>query len=233
MWQFFTERGKRVVQLAHREALALGHDIIGTEHLLMGLLAEGEGVAFQALKKAAVTLEDVRSRVEGAVGRGEPKIKAVDLPLSPRGKRVLEMAMREARNLGVNYVGTEHILLGILGEGEGMAAQILATMGIDLQKLSQEVTGSLSSGEPAGESSGAEDPGSKGQRHKTPTVDQICIDLTEMAGRGELDPVVGRAREIQRVIQILSRRRKNNPVLIGDPGVGKTAIVEGDRKSVV
>ncbi len=233
MWQFFTERGKRVVQLAHREALSLGHDVIGTEHLLMGLLAEGEGVAFQVLKRAAITLEDVRLRVEGAVGRGQPKVKPVDLPLSPRGKRVLEMAMREARNLGVNYVGTEHILLGLLGEGEGMAAQILATMGIDLHRLSQEVTKALSSGEPLGEAPGPEEPGGKAPRQKTPTVDQICIDLTEMASRGELDPVIGRAREIQRVIQILSRRRKNNPVLIGDPGVGKTAIVEGIAQRVL
>lgn len=233
MWQFFTERGKRVVQLAHREALSLGHDVIGTEHLLLGLLAEGEGVAAQVLLKAHILLDDVRSRVESAVGRGQAKAKPVDLPLSPRGKRVLDMAMREARNLGVNYVGTEHILLGILGEGEGVAAQILATMGVDLQKLATEVTNALTSVEAGGERPGAGDTGVKTTRSKTPTVDQICIDLTEMAGKGDLDPVIGRSREIQRVIQILSRRRKNNPVLIGDPGVGKTAIVEGIAQRIL
>jgi len=157
-----------VVQLAHREALSLGHDVIGTEHLLMGLLAEGEGVAFQVLKRAAITLEDVRLRVEGAVGRGQPKIKPVDLPLSPRGKRVLEMAMREARNLGVNYVGTEHILLGLLGEGEGMAAQILATMGIDLHRLSQEVTKALSSGSPWGRPRAPRSPGARPRARRPP-----------------------------------------------------------------
>lgn len=137
MWQFFTERGKKVVQLAHREALSMGHDVIGTEHVLLGLLVEGEGVAAQVLHAFGVELDEVRRRIEDVVGRGIPKNRPVDLPLSPRGKRVLDLAMREARNMGVNYVGTEHILLGLISEGEGIAAQVLTSMGADLTKLQQ------------------------------------------------------------------------------------------------
>ena len=228
MWQFFTERGKRVVQLAHREALELGHDVIGTEHLLLGLIVEGEGVAAKVLLQAGLTVEELRQRIVDSVGRGRPKDRPLDLPLSPRAKRVLDLAMREARNMSVNYVGTEHILLGLLGEGEGIAAQILTSAGFDLQKVHKEVVEILSRGDggdaPAVEASG----GTREERKsKTPIIDQLSIDLTDMAEKGELDPVVGRSREIARVMQILSRRRKNNPVLIGDPGVGKTAIVEG------
>jgi len=230
VWQFFTERGKKVIQLAHREALRLGHEVIGTEHLLLGLLAEGEGVAAQVLKMAGLDLDEIREQVERVVGVGEPKEKAVDLPLSPRAKRALDLAMREARNMAVNYVGTEHILLGLLAEGEGVAFQILIRMGLDPVKVRQEVQSYLS-----GTSSDIQDPrrGSdeqdrKGaQASKTPTLDQLGMDLSEMAKSGELDPVIGRAKEIQRLVQVLSRRTKNNPVLIGDPGVGKTAIVEG------
>jgi ATP-dependent Clp protease ATP-binding subunit ClpC len=228
MWQFFTERGKKVVQLAHREALSMGHDVIGTEHVLLGLLVEGEGVAAQVLHAFGVELDEVRRRIEDVVGRGIPKNRPVDLPLSPRGKRVLDLAMREARNMGVNYVGTEHILLGLISEGEGIAAQVLTSMGVDLAKLQQEVIGAVS-GNDTGQESGGEGQatGQKRGRSKAPTLDQLGIDLSEMAVRGELDPVIGRSKEIRRVIQILSRRTKNNPVLIGDPGVGKTAIVEG------
>ena len=225
MWQFFTERARRVIQLAHREALRLGHDIIGTEHILLGLLVEGDGVAAHVLTSLGIDLDEVRRRVEQLVGKGQPKEKPVDLPLSPRAKRVLDLAMREARNMGVNYVGTEHILLGLLAEGEGIAAQVLMSMGLDMQKVYQEVVRYLS----GGDVDQMNQPGlsKKRTRTKTPTLDQLGIDLVEMARQGELDPVIGREREIQRVIQILSRRTKNNPCLIGDPGVGKTAIVEG------
>jgi len=234
MWQFFTERGKKVIQLAHREALRLGHDVIGTEHILLGLASEGEGVAAHVLSSFGVGTDDLRAKVEQIVGREEPRNKPVDLPLSPRAKRVLDLAMREARNMGVNYVGTEHILLGLISEGEGIAAQVLTSLGLDLKKVRKEVQSSVS----GGDKSSAEnrerqsDEGSGKSRSKTPTLDQLGIMLTEMAQRGELDPVIGRNREIQRLIQILSRRTKNNPVLIGDPGVGKTAIVEGLAQKV-
>ncbi|QTX33369.1 ATP-dependent Clp protease ATP-binding subunit [Aminithiophilus ramosus] len=227
MWQFFTERGKKVVQLAHREALRLGNDVIGTEHILLGLVAEGEGVAAHVLGGFGLDLESLRGRVEAIVGRGEPKERPVDLPLSPRAKRVLDLAMREARTMGVNYVGTEHILLGLVAEGEGVATQVLASSGFDLPRVRSEVMAALSGGEGV---EGREEPGTHKAgtaRTKTPTLEQLGIDLTAMAEGGELDPVIGRAQEIQRVVQILSRRTKNNPVLIGDPGVGKTAIIEG------
>jgi len=236
MWQFFTERGKKVIQLAHKEALKMGHDVIGTEHILLGLLAEGEGIGARVLISFGVDLDDVRTRIEQIVGRGEPKAKPIDLPLSPRAKRVLDLAMREARNMGVNYVGTEHMLLGLISEGEGIASQILQSLGLDLQKVRAEVKTVLSNVEQGedGEYREAGESQQKGSsRSKTPTLDQLGIDLTEMAQRGELDPVVGRVKEIQRLIQILSRRKKNNPVLIGDPGVGKTAIVEGLAQKVV
>jgi len=235
MWQFFTERGKKVIQLAHKEALRLGHDVIGTEHILLGLVAEGEGVAAQVLAAFGVGAEEITQRVEQIVGRGEPKNKPVDLPLSPRAKRVLDLAMREARNMGVNYVGTEHILLGLISEGEGIAAQVLLSMDLDLQKVRTEVQSVLSGGEHGNDvdRESREAAQKAGNRSRTPTLDQLGIVLTDMAASGELDPVIGRNREIQRVIQVLSRRKKNNPVLIGDPGVGKTAIVEGLAQKVV
>ncbi len=235
MWQFFTERGKKVIQLAHKEALRLGHDVIGTEHILLGLVAEGEGVAAQVLAAFGVGAEEITQRVEQIVGRGEPKNKPVDLPLSPRAKRVLDLAMREARNMGVNYVGTEHILLGLISEGEGIAAQVLLSMDLDLQKVRTEVQSVLSGGEHGNDvdRESREAAQKAGNRSRTPTLDQLGIVLTDMAVSGELDPVIGRNREIQRVIQVLSRRKKNNPVLIGDPGVGKTAIVEGLAQKVV
>lgn len=229
MWQFFTERGKKVVQLAHREALRLGHDVIGTEHILLGILAEGEGVAVQAMESLGVNLEEIKMRVEDTVGKAHPILKPVDLPLSPRAKRVLDLSIREARNMGVNYVGTEHILLGVLAEGEGVAAQILRGIGVDHGVLSREVARFISGIDGGGEKGGdaVSEPRQKRSRTKTPTLDQLALDLSEKSRNGELDPVIGRAKEIRRIIQILSRRTKNNPVLIGDPGVGKTAIVEG------
>ncbi|MFP4481773.1 MAG: ATP-dependent Clp protease ATP-binding subunit [Thermovirgaceae bacterium] len=235
MWQFFTERGKKVIQLAHKEALRLGHDVIGTEHILLGLVAEGEGVAAQVLAAFGVGAEEVTQRVEQIVGRGETKSKPVDLPLSPRAKRVLDLAMREARNMGVNYVGTEHILLGLISEGEGIAAQVLLSMDLDLQKVRTEIQSVLSGGEHGNETDreSGETTGKGASRSRTPTLDQLGIVLTDMASSGELDPVIGRNKEIQRVIQVLSRRKKNNPVLIGDPGVGKTSIVEGLAQKVI
>jgi ATP-dependent Clp protease ATP-binding subunit ClpC len=235
MWQFFTERGKKVVQLAHREALRLGHDVIGTEHILLGILAEGEGVAVQALEVLGINLYDMKQRIEETIGKSHPILKPVDLPLSPRAKRVLDLSIREARNMGVNYVGTEHILLGILAEGEGMAAQMLQAVGIDHGQLVREVQRFLGGGDPEGErrAEPAAEQGRKKGRTKTPTLDQLALDLSEKSRNGELDPVIGRAKEIRRIIQILSRRTKNNPVLIGDPGVGKTAIVEGLAQKIV
>ena len=228
MWQFFTERGKKVVQLAHREALRLGHDVIGTEHILLGILSEGEGAAVQALESLGLNLDEVRSRIESATGKSHPILKPVDLPLSPRAKRVLDLSIREARNMGVNYVGTEHILLGILSEGEGVAASILLTLGVDHALVVSEMAKFFPGAEGTVEKTGdVQDARSKKGRTKTPTLDQLAIDLSEKSRKGELDPVIGRAKEIKRIIQILSRRTKNNPVLIGDPGVGKTAIVEG------
>jgi len=237
MWQFFTERGKKVIQLAHREALRLGHDVIGTEHILLGLAVEGEGVAAQILSSSAVTIDELRGMVEQYVGRGEQKNKPVDLPLSPRAKKVLDLSMREARNMSVNYVGTEHILLGLISEGEGIAAQMLNTIGITPEKIRSDIAAALSAGDgssPEAPDGSSDDNSGKGSiRSKTPTLDQLGIALTEMAQRNELDPVIGRSKEIQRLIQILSRRTKNNPVLIGDPGVGKTAIVEGLAQKII
>ena len=236
MWQYFTERSKKVIQLAHREALRMGHDVIGTEHILMGLVAEDDGVAARILQSSGVTLEELRNVVEQFVGRGDQKSKPVDLPLSPRAKKVLDLAMREAKGMSVNYVGTEHILLGLISEGEGVAAQIIASTGMDVEKIRAEVIAAVSAGEGSpidSASSGDEGPQKSSGRTKTPTLDQLGIALTEMAQRNELDPVIGRAKEIQRLIQILSRRTKNNPVLIGDPGVGKTAIVEGLAQKII
>jgi ATP-dependent Clp protease ATP-binding subunit ClpC len=219
MFGGLTERAQRVLQLSQGEARRLGHDVIGTEHLLLGLVAEGTGIAARALQNLGINLEDVRQAVEKMVGTGNPE-KVKMLTLTPRAKKVLELAMIEARQLGQGYIGTEHILLGLIREGEGIAAQVLTGLGADAEKVRSEVTGLLGD-VPA--------PGSKGKRtaQKTPTLDQFGRDLTAMAGEGKLDPVIGRSQEIQRVIQVLSRRTKNNPVLIGDPGVGKTAVVEG------
>lgn len=235
MWQFFTERGKKVVQLAHREALRLGHDVIGTEHILLGLIAEGEGVAVQVIQNLGVDLEEMKKHVEETIGSRSAKLRPVDLPLSPRAKRVLDLAIGEARNVKVNYVGTEHILLGLLAENEGIAFQVLSASGIDANSVRLELKHLLSSSESQQEEEGTVSTGSpkKQPRSKTPSLDQLGIDLTEMAKKRDLDPVIGRAKEIKRLIQILSRRTKNNPVLIGDPGVGKTAIVEGLAQKVV
>ena len=234
MWHFFTERGRKVVQLAHREALRLGHDVVGTEHVLLAVISEGEGAAVQTLEALGVNLAELRSRIESTVGKSHPILKPVDLPLSPRAKRVFDLSVREARNMGVNYVGTEHILLGILAEGESAAARVLIGLGIDHALLAKEIMRFL--GGENGSGKGAEasaDSRRKNGRSKTPTLDQLALDLSERSRNGELDPVIGRSKEIRRIIQILSRRTKNNPVLIGEPGVGKTAIVEGLAQKIM
>ncbi len=232
MWQNFTEKGKKVFQLAHREALRLGHDVVGTEHILLALLNDTDGVVPQILSVFGIESKLLRAEIEHFIGSNEPRPMVVDLPSSPRAKLVIDLSMREARKMGVNYIGTEHILLGILAEGEGMAAQLLASHGMDLISCRQAIIDFFgeADSEPAGQPPEKQDMPAK-QEHtvptKTPTLDQIGIDLVQMAKNGELDPVIGRDKEIQRVVQILSRRTKNNPVLIGEPGVGKTAIAEG------
>ncbi len=206
--------------LAQEEARRLGHNFVGTEQILLGLIGEGTGVAAKVLKSMGVNLKDARIEVEKIIGRGSGFV-AVEIPFTPRAKRVLELSLEEARQLGHNYIGTEHLLLGLIREGEGVAARVLENLGVDLSKVRTQVIRML--GETAEVSAGG---GSQG-RTKTPTLDEFGSNLTVMAGEGKLDPVVGRVKEIERVIQILGRRTKNNPVLIGEPGVGKTAIAEG------
>ncbi|MDL2298489.1 ATP-dependent Clp protease ATP-binding subunit [Synergistaceae bacterium OttesenSCG-928-D05] len=229
MWQNFTERGKRVFQLAQKEALRLGHDVIGTEHILLGMLDDNDGVVPQVMESFGIELQNLKAQIEEYIGKSDPRSAPIDLPWSPRAKLVIDLSMREARKIGSNYVGTEHILLGLLAEGEGLAAQILAANGMDLLRARQAIK-SLFGGRPNDPMDQPPEQQSGQRRHeasKTPMLDQLAIDLTNMAKSGELDPVIGRNKEIQRVVQILSRRTKNNPVLIGEPGVGKTAIAEG------
>lgn len=238
MWQNFTERGKRVFQLAHREALRLGHEVVGTEHILLGLLDDADGIVTQILSNYGLHPELMKAEIESLVGTGNLRSEPVDLPSSPRAKLVIDLSMREARKMGINYIGTEHILLGILAEGEGMAAQLLASHGMELARTRMMVR-NITSGNPAESSpdflnTSETPPKQEGlQQSKTPTLDQIGINLTMMARNNELDPVIGRDKEIQRVVQILSRRTKNNPVLIGEPGVGKTAIAEGLAQRII
>jgi len=232
MWQFFNERGKRAVQLAHKEALAMGHDVIGTEHLLLGVLDDLDAITSHALYAANINPEDLRHQIESLVERGQPRERVVDLPLSQRAKRVLDIAMREARSMSINYVGAEHILLGLISEGDGLAAQILTNSGASLSAMRKEIqnmTTETSEMQFAAVQGHAvpEENHKRADTSKTPTINQICADLSELARKNELDPVIGRDKEINRISQILTRRTKNNPVLIGDPGVGKTAVVEG------
>ncbi len=214
----FSERARRVLTSAQEEAQNLNHNYIGTEHILLGLIREEEGVAAKVLTNMGVSLGKVRSAVEFIIGRGE-KAGTGEIGLTPRAKRVIELAIDEARHLGHNYIGTEHILLGLLHEGEGVAAGVLDSFGITLDQARTEVTNVLSQG--AGRMKPAR------SANRTPILDQLSVDLTAAAAAGKLDPVIGRVKEIERLIQILSRRTKNNPALIGEPGVGKTAIVEG------
>src|SRR5881296_125479 len=215
----FTERARKVLQLAQEEAQRFNHNYIGTEHLLLGLVREGEGVAAKVLANLGVELNKVRSAVEFIIGRGDRAVMG-EIGLTPRAKKVIELAVDEARRLGHHYIGTEHLLLGLVREGEGIAAGVLESLGVSLDKVRAEVTRILSQSMPQGAAQGGR------AATRTPTVDQLGIDLTAAARAGKLDPVIGREKEIERVVQILSRRTKNNPVLIGEPGVGKTAIVE-------
>ncbi|ACK65476.1 ATPase AAA-2 domain protein [Rippkaea orientalis PCC 8801] len=220
MFERFTEKAIKVIMLAQEEARRLGHNFVGTEQILLGLIGEGTGVAAKVLKSMGVNLKDARIEVEKIIGRGSGFV-AVEIPFTPRAKRVLELSLEEARQLGHNYIGTEHLLLGLIREGEGVAARVLENLGVDLSKVRTQVIRQL--GETAEVAAG----GGTSGRTKTPTLDEFGSNLTNLAGEGKLDPVVGRQKEIERVIQILGRRTKNNPVLIGEPGVGKTAIAEG------
>ena len=222
----FTDRARKVLTLAQDEAQRFNHNYIGTEHLLLGLVREGEGVAARVLENMNVELAKVRTAVEFIIGRGDRPVVG-EVGLTPRAKRVIELAIDEARRLGHNYIGTEHLLLGLVREGEGIAAGVLESLGVNLDKVRHEVIRVLSQSSSAG-------PATETKRaSKTPTVDQLGINLTDAVRAGKIDPVIGREKEIERVIQILSRRTKNNPVLIGEPGVGKTAIAEGLAQRIV
>src|SRR5579884_3314081 len=221
----FTERARKVLQLAQEEAQRFNHNYIGTEHLLLGLVREGEGVAAKVLANLGVDLNKVRSAVEFIIGRGDRTVTG-DIGLTPRAKKVIELSVDEARRLNHHYIGTEHLLLGLVREGEGIAAGVLESLGVSLDKVRAQVIHVLS------QSSTYSQHESR-QATRTPTIDQMGIDLTAAARAGKLDPCIGRQKEIERVVQILSRRTKNNPALIGEPGVGKTAIVEGLAQRIV
>lgn len=228
MFERFTEKAIKVIMLAQEEARRLGHNFVGTEQVLLGLIGEGTGVAAKTLKTMGVTLKDARAEVEKIIGRGSGFV-AVEIPFTPRAKRVLELSWDEARQLGHNYIGTEHLLLGLIREGEGVAARVLENLGVDLNKIRSNVIkmlGETKTAATAGVSSASTSP-SSGGKTKTPSLDEYGTNITQAAQEQRLDPVVGREKEIERVIQILARRTKNNPVLIGEPGVGKTAVAQG------
>ena len=231
----FTERVRKVLAMAREEAARLHHEYVGTEHILLGLIREGEGVAAAVLQNLSVDLDDIQAKIEETVKKGKgATATGPDLPYTSRAKKVLELAMAEARELNHSYVGTEHLLLGLLREEKGIAAQVLTDAGINLDEARKETLRLLGTELPQGGNAGATGnqpatpPSSKGEKKsKTPALDHFCRDLTQLAADGALDPTIGRAKEIERVMEILTRRKKNNPVLIGEPGVGKTAIVEG------
>jgi ATP-dependent Clp protease ATP-binding subunit ClpC len=232
MFNRFTDRARKVLILAQQEAARYGHGYIGTEHLLLGLLREGEGVAAKALASLGLDIESVRTHVESILGTGQES--ASEIGYTPRAKKVIELAMEEALRLGHNYVGTEHILLGLIREGEGIAAQVLTGMGVDINLMRQRVIEMLGGYSMSGQTPQPKVPGAQPpQGSATPLLDEFGRDLNKMSQEGKIDPVIGRAAEIERVIQILLRRTKNNPVLIGEPGVGKTAIAEGLAKRIV
>ncbi|MEN1681630.1 MAG: Clp protease N-terminal domain-containing protein, partial [Planctomycetota bacterium] len=248
MYERFTDRARKVMQLANQEAQRFNHEYIGTEHVLLGLIKEGSGVAANVLRNLDVDLRKIRLEVEKLVQSGPDMVTMGKLPQTPRAKKVIEYSMEEARNLNHNYVGTEHILLGLLREQEGVAAQVLMNLGLKLDEVREEVLNLLGHGLEGGEgerggrggvaeegeeSSGGERSGKKGNRSRTPALDSFGRDLTELARQKKLDPVIGREKEIERAIQILCRRTKNNPVLLGEAGVGKTAIVEGFAQRVI
>jgi ATP-dependent Clp protease ATP-binding subunit ClpC len=223
MFERFTERARRVIILAQEEAKRLNHSAVGTEHILLGIVREGEGVASKVLESLNISPERVRAEIESAIGRGE-RTPHEEVTFTPRAKKVLELALDEARRLGHNYIGTEHLLLGLIREGEGVAARVLEAMGADLERVRSQVVYLLGEEGTASYTK---------QASKTPTLDEFGRDLTKLARENKLDPVIGREREIERVIQVLSRRTKNNPALIGEPGVGKTAITEGLAQRIV
>src|SRR5947207_3063453 len=227
----FNDRAKRVLALAQDEAIRFNHNYIGTEHLLLGLVREGEGVAARVLDSLGVELSKVRTAVEFIIGRGDSTTSPSEITLSPRTKKVIELAIDEARKLGHSHVGTEHLLLGLVREGEGIASGVLESLGVSLEKVRHQVIATLGQQHPA--TAEAASAGGKASQSKTPTLDQLGVNLTAMAKAQQLDPVIGREKEIERVIQILSRRTKNNPALIGEPGVGKTAIAEGLAHRIV
>ena len=230
MFERFTDRARRVVVLAQEEAKLLKHNYIGTEHILLGLIHEGEGLAAKALEGMDISLEQVRDQVQEIIGQGQ-QAPSGHIPFTPRAKKVLELSLREALQLGHSYIGTEHILLGLIREGEGVAAQVLVKLGADLGRVRQEVIKLLSGYQ------GKEPVSAGGREEGTPSgslvLDQFGTNLTAEAREAKLDPVIGRHEQMQRVMQILSRRTKNNPVLIGEPGVGKTAVVEGLAQAIV
>ncbi len=231
MFERFTDRARRVVVLAQEEARMLNHNYIGTEHILLGLIHEGEGVAAKALESLNISLEAVRQQVEEIIGQGQAAPTG-HIPFTPRAKKVLELSLREALQLGHNYIGTEHILLGLIREGEGVAAQVLQKLGADLNRVRQTVI-QLLSGYTGGKEQVSAGGGTESAGQGSAVLDQFGRNLTQLAGENKLDPVIGREKEIERVMQVLSRRTKNNPVLIGEPGVGKTAVVEGLSQSIV
>src|SRR5262245_39031387 len=240
MYERFTDRARKVMQLANQEAQRFNHEYIGTEHILLGLVKEGSGVAANVPKNLDVDLRKIRLEVERIVqpGAGGDQVVMGRLPHTPRAKKVIEYSIEEARNLNHNYVGTEHLLLGLLREQAGVAAQVLMNLGLKLEDVREEVLNLLghnpmpNENEPGGGGSGERTSSSR-QKSKTPALDSFGRDLTELARQNKLDPVIGRANEIERVIQVLSRRTKNNPVLLGEAGVGKTAIVEGLAQLIV
>src|SRR5687767_4466833 len=229
MFERFTDRARRVVVLAQEEARMLNHNYIGTEHILLGLIHEGEGVAAKALESLGISLEAVRQQVEEIIGQGQ-SAPTGHIPFTPRAKKVLELSLREALQLGHNYIGTEHILLGLIREGEGVAAQVLQKLGADLSRVRQQVIQLLSGYSGSKETTGG---GGAESPQGSLVLDQFGRNLTQLARENKLDPVIGRENEIERVMQVLSRRTKNNPVLIGEPGVGKTAVVEGLAQRIV
>ncbi|OEH93160.1 ATP-dependent protease ATP-binding subunit ClpC [Bacillus solimangrovi] len=227
MFGRFTERAQKVLALAQEEAVRLGHNNIGTEHILLGLVREGEGIAAKALQALGLSPEKIQEEVESLIGRGQEVTQTIHY--TPRAKKVIELSMDEARKLGHSYVGTEHVLLGLIREGEGVAARVLNNLGVSLNKARQQVLQLLGSNE----ASSSNQHSNASTNANTPTLDSLARDLTAVAREGSLDPVIGRSKEIQRVIEVLSRRTKNNPVLIGEPGVGKTAIAEGLAQQIV
>ncbi|MGA1392216.1 MAG: Clp protease N-terminal domain-containing protein, partial [Phycisphaerales bacterium] len=241
MFERLTDRARKVMALANQEAQRFNHEYIGTEHILLGLVKEGSGVGANVLKNLGIDLRKVRLEVEKLVKSGPEMVTMGKLPQTPRAKKVIEYAIEEARNLNHNYVGTEHLLLGLLREHDGVAAQVLLNLGLKLEEVREEVLNLLGAGVENEEQAGPGEPEAAGEpgptarrgKSKTPALDSFGRDLTELAKNGELDPVIGRAGEIERLIQVLCRRTKNNPVLLGEAGVGKTAIVEGLAQAII